>query len=384
MRSAGEVVLDAAGRHCFLPAVPTAPAMDVVWPAVAAAGEAVQAFDRAVAAFPVPGLLGGLFARFDAVQSSRVEGTTTTFDELIAFQATRRAPDPADAESVAGVADAWAAMGAAGAGPLAAARLAHARIFARARPADLHGAAPGDVKVATNATPDPDAPGGFFHFTPPEHLPRALDAWERFSLATDGMPELVRAALSHWMFEHIHPFHDGNGRIGRLLIPVMLCAKGVTGTPSAFCGEAVQLGRTEYREGLRRARREADWGWWTRLMLGFVERTAIANRHRLARLAALHDDWRRATRVHRADSAIHALADLVLARPTLTAREAAGALAGRRSYQAVLTALAALEALGIVARTDGTRRNRLWVAPAVLALFARPDPAPAPIAGPTL
>jgi Fic family protein len=376
MQQAGERVPDARGRLCFVPAVPAAPSLDAVWDAVQRAGDAVAAFDRGVAAFPVADVLGMLFARLDAVHSSQAEGTTTTFSELIEYQATRRAPDPEDAETVATAAAAWADAAQAGPGPLSAARRAHARLFAHAKADAMMGSVAGGLKVVVNATPDPDEPNGLFHFCPPEHLDDALARWQAFSLATDAMPELVRAALAHWMFEHIHPFHDGNGRIGRLLIPVTARAKGVTRTASAFCGEAVHLGRHAYIDGLTQARCSADWSAWTRLMLGFIERTAIANLNRLDALHVVLTDWRAMTRRFRSDSAVHPLLEIVLARPKVTPKAAATALRGHFSYQAVLTAIAALERLGIVRRVDARARNRLYEAPQVMTLFARPDPTP--------
>jgi hypothetical protein len=111
-------------------------------------------------------------------------------------------------------------------------------------------------------------------------------------------------------------------------------------------------------------------------MLGFVERTATANLNRLDRLDAVLGDWRAQTRRYRSDSAIHPMLEVALTRPKLTPKQAAGDLAERFSYQAVLTAIGELEQLGILRRAGARERRRLYAAPAVMVLFALADPTP--------
>src|ERR1700679_52184 len=108
MQVLGTYEVDDRGRRCYLPPVPAFPKIDDVWPALERASKAVDAFDNALSAFPVPGVIGRLFARLDAVHSSGAEGATTTFTDLMEFESSlKRATDPEDARSVAGCAAAF-------------------------------------------------------------------------------------------------------------------------------------------------------------------------------------------------------------------------------------------------------------------------------------
>jgi Fic family protein len=212
---------------CYRPPVPPMPALDDVWPAVEHAMAAIGAFDRALSAFPVPGIVGRLFARLDAVHSSGAEGATTTFTDLLEYETSlKQAPDPEDAGQVAACADAFEALQV-GSPDLKTAILdIHQRLFERI--ADPHTAATaGQWKRYANCTADYDSPNGMFFYTRPASTAAALSEWEAFTLETGG-PELVRQMLSHWMFEHIHPVADGNGRVGRLLVPWVLTRPAFT------------------------------------------------------------------------------------------------------------------------------------------------------------
>ena len=106
---------------------------------------------------------------------------------------------------------------------------------------------------------DPDAPVSLFGYTKPSSVGAALSDWSGFTLASeDGTNELVRQILSHWMFEHIHPVSDGNGRIGRLLVPIVLKTKRFSNTTCPFFGEAVHEDKSLYIDVLKDARISGD------------------------------------------------------------------------------------------------------------------------------
>jgi hypothetical protein len=359
----------AGGRiiPCYRPPVPPLPALDEVWASVEEARWLVDAFDRALAAFPVPGVVGRLFARLDAVHSSGAEGATTTFTDLLEYQSSpRRARDPEDAGSVAGCAAAFDDLQG-GLGDMRAAVLAiHRRLLAVARDPYVAAQA-GHWKTVANATMDADAATGFFYYTSPASLHEALSQWQAFTLA-DGGPELVRQALSHWMFEHIHPVGDGNGRVGRLMVPLTVMAKGMTGHACCFLGEAVHANTDIYVEALKRGRRTGDMGAWARVFLSLVAQTAGLNLDRLARLGEVHDRWRKATRTVRAHSAVHALVPWIVTRPAFTVRDALAGL-GRGTFASINGAIARLGDLGIVQPSGLSARDRLFTAPEVIGLF---------------
>jgi Fic family protein len=206
-------------------------------------------------------------------------------------------------------------------------------------------------------------------------VPQAIAEWRDFTLASDPRtPEMVRQVLSHWMFEHIHPVADGNGRIGRLLVPVMLRRKGATRAACAFFGEAVHEDKDLYVDALKTARISADMTAWTRLMLSFLERSAAANLDRLARLTAIEAQWRGVVSAFRSDSMVHRLAPFALTRPAFTIADAHSAIGG--TFASVNTAAVQLVDAGILVIADHARRDRLFLAGEVLDIFDRFGPPP--------
>jgi Fic family protein len=366
----GVFELDPDGRRCFRPAAPRFPDIEDILDVLDPATAAVREFDRALSAWEQPGLVGRLFARLDAVHSSGAEGSTTTFSELMEYQTSlRSAPDPDDAAAVAACAEAIETEPRDEVDPVDMTLRIHRRLFAQSRDR-IAAAEAGRLKTRVNGTADREAPGGFFYYTQPASVAATLDDWRTFTLASGPRtPEIVRQVLSHWMFEHVHPVPDGNGRIGRLLLPLMLRSKGATRAACAFVGEAVHEDKALYVEALRAARISGDLAPWTRLMLSFLERTAAANLARLVRLAAVDAEWRRIAAAFRSDSMIHKLAPFALTRPVFTMRDALDAIGG--TFASVNTAAARLVEAGVLAIANRARRDRLYQAGAVLEIFDR-------------
>jgi Fic family protein len=226
------------------------------------------------------------------------------------------------------------------------------------------------LKLSSNGSLDRDAAGSLLYYTRPTSVAAALEDWRAFTLGFDlEAPELVRQILAHWMFEHIHPFPDGNSRIGRLLVPLMLRSKGAANFPCAFVGEAVHRGRRVYVDGLRAARLSGDMTAWTRLMLMFLERAATANLARLDRLAALAHAWRRIAAGSRPGSMVHRLVPFALTRPTFTRRDALETIGGTAA--ALNTAALRLIEAGVLTTPDAAAPDPLFEAPAVLDIFDR-------------
>jgi Fic family protein len=363
---------DPSGRSCFRPRAPRAPPLEDVIDTLEPAAAAVRAFERALADWDGPHseLIGRLFARLDAVHSSGAEGTTTTFTDLMEYESSRHtAADPDDAATVAACAAAFESEAAGPGDPVDMSLAIHRRLFEGARDR-MVAATAGRLKERTNGTADPDVPGGLFYYTQPASVPQALAEWRDFTLASDPRtPELVRQVLSHWMFEHIHPVADGNGRIGRLLVPIVLRRKGATRAACAFFGEAVHEDKDLYVEALKTARISAGMTAWTRLMLGFIGRSAAANLGRLSRLTAIAAEWRGAVAGFRADSMVHKLAPFALTRPVFTIEDARRAIGG--TFASVNTAAAHLVEAGILIIADHARRDRMFLAGSVLDVFDR-------------
>ena len=363
----GVFELDAQGRRCFRPDAPACPAFDDIIDRLEPAAAALRKLDRALAAWPRPELVLRLFAALDAVHSCGADGSAVTFSELMVYRTSlRAAPNPEDAAGVAACADVPATEPLR-IDPVAAALRIHRRLAAAAHdPATP----PDGLKLRSNGALDRDATGSLLYYTRPASVAAALEDWRTFTLGFDlDTPELVRQILSHWMFEHIHPFPDGNSRIGRLLVPLMLRSKGATNLPCAGFGEAVHRGLTVYVDALRAARLSGDMTAWTRLMLMFLERTATANLVRLERLAALAQAWRRIALASRPGSMVHKLVPFALTRPAFTRRDALEALGGTAA--ALSTAALRLIEAGVLTTPGAAAPDPLFEAPAVLDIFDR-------------
>lgn len=368
--ASGVYELDPDGRRCFRPATPRIPRLEDVVDVFDPALAAVREIDRTLAAWNRPGVVGRLLARLDAVHSSAAEGSTTTFTGLLEYETSlRTAPDPDDAATVAACANAVDADPADSVDPIDLALRTHRTLFEGSRD-QMVAMSAGRLKDRTNGTVDHDAAGGFFYFTRPSSVPEAMAEWRDFTSAADPrVPDMVRQVLSHWMFEHIHPFADGNGRVGRLLVPLMLRTKGAVQSACAFIGEAVHEDKQLYVEALEGARLSGDMTAWTRLVLGFIHRTAAANLRRLDGLVAIDGRWRRAFASVRADSMVHQLAPFALTRPIFTIADAIEAIGG--TFASVNGAAARLVDAGILTIGRGARRDRLFHALEVLDLFDR-------------
>jgi Fic family protein len=371
--SLGIFEVDDHGRKLFRPSVPPFPRLeavhDLLIPAVTALGE----FDRGLKQWDRAGGIGRLFARLDAVHSSGAEGSTTTFTDLMEFETRLKvAPDIDDAQSVAACADAFDAE-AKGAGDLGATVLRiHKRLFERSKSRFARQSA-GRFKTAANSTRDDELPEGQFYYTSPASLETVFAEWRAFSLdSRSETPELVRQILSHWMFEHMHPVADGNGRIGRLLVPILLKRKQATSLACAFFGEAVDENKQLYVDALKGARASGETAIFTRQMLAFVTTTARANLERLNKLASLENRWRAAVKV-RSDSVVYKLLPYMVTKPVFTIKEAADEI--HAGFAAVNQAAKALAEAGILSVPDDARRDRLFRVNGVLDLFDRFRPA---------
>ena len=200
------------------------------------------------------------------------------------------------------------------------------------------------------------------HFVPPppEALPEALAAFERFLHApSDQMPPLVKAALAHVQFETIHPFSDGNGRLGRLLIALILCNEGVLREPSLYLSLYFKRRRADYYDRLNAVRVHGDWEGWLGFFLDGVAETAqqaVDTAQRL--LALLAQDRARITSLGKRAGNVGLVFDKFARRVVLTVPQVAPQLA--LSPPTIRAAVRALEALGIVNEVTGQQRHRVF------------------------
>lgn len=177
-------------------------------------------------------------------------------------------------------------------------------------------------------------------------------------------------AIAHAQFETIHPFRDGNGRVGRLLLPLMLAAEGY---PPIYLAGYLKARQRDYYDGLLRVELQGDWSAWGRFFAQAVVASCEEAASAAQRLLALREGWRARVSGLRSDAAARRLVEILIGYPVLSANQAKDHLGV--SFPAANAALAQLVVLGIV--TEPTRRrNRVFVARDVIDLLENPEAFP--------
>ena len=227
---------------------------------------------------PNPHLLIAPYVRREAVLSSRIEGTTTSLAELLLEEVAKGAVrgDPDDVREVRNYVTALEyGVTRLRTLPLSLrlVRELHARLMRGVR--GEH-ATPGEFRRSQNwiGVPQSTPETAVYVPPPPEYLMEALGAWERFLHERDRVPDLVQCALMHEQFEAIHPFLDGNGRVGRLLITLFLIERGRLSQPLLYLSAYIEQHRREYYDGLQAVRTDGAWKDWLRFFLAGVEQIA--------------------------------------------------------------------------------------------------------------
>ena len=320
---------------------------------------------------PNPHLLIRPFVRREAVLSSQIEGTVTRLDQLFLFESD---PDdvahPADVGEVANYVHALEyGLQRLGEGlPLCwrLLREVHERLMQGVRGENKR---PGqfrncDVLIGRTGQSWDDA-----RFVPPMHtvLDPLLRDFERFLNDPGELPTVVQLALIHYQFETLHPFMDGNGRLGRLLITLMLCERGILPQPLLYLSAFLERRSQEYKDNMLAVSRQGAWSAWVQF---FAEGVAEQARDAVDRATRLLDLWRAyGLRVREASQSPAAprLVDELFAAPFITIPRAAEIL--DVTYPTAQTNIKKLEDLGILREITGQRRNRIYQAREILALL---------------
>jgi len=244
-----------SGYHAFVPnRLP--PQIDLDWDLVklnSAADRALSELSGAGGQLPNPDLLIAPFIRTEAVLSSRIEGTQTGMDDLLYFEADpSKTPRTPDVKEVTNYVKAMNySLDRVGKLPICGrlVREIHAILMEDVRGGD---STPGEFRTRPNWI----GPEGCtleqatYVPPPPDEMNQSLTDWEKYLHAEPQEPPLVQCALMHYQFEAIHPFFDGNGRVGRLLIPFFLCDRGYLSEPLLYLSAFFERNRTEYYERL--------------------------------------------------------------------------------------------------------------------------------------
>jgi Fic family protein len=312
------------------------------------------------------------FVRKEAVISSQIEGTRATLVDVVTYEATHEAERPADVTEVCNYVDALGFVRAELARTeglrLSTALLcaAHSRLMRGARGAGKH---PGAVRTSQNWVGGATPALASFIPPPPDAVPSCLAALERWVLSHDPLSPLVRAGLAHVQFETIHPFLDGNGRIGRLLIALLVEHWGLLSSPLLYVSLAFRRRQQEYYRRLGAVAADGDWEGWTAFFLECLREAADDGVAAARRLFALLGRHRRAI-VNDPAATVSAvrLYDLLPVHPVVTLATATELL--DTSKPTASKAIAMLEDAGVLREITGRQRDRAYAYEAYLAVLA--------------
>ncbi len=371
---AGRIIWAADGCPAFVPK-PLPPRLvydsGLVWDlsrADAALGE-LSGLGRQL---PNPGLLIGTYIRREAVWSSRIEGTRADLSDVLLDELEAgRAADAADVREVRNyVAALESGIRLLAELPLSLrlVRELHAVLMSGVRGGQ---AAAGEFRRSQNwiGPAGSTAATAVYVPPPPREMLEALDHWERFLHLRGELPDLVQCALIHEHFEAIHPFLDGNGRVGRLLIPLFLIERGRLTHPLLYLSDYLEARRSDYYELLLRIRTDGDWPGWLRFFLEGVRWTAREALAQAQMLLDLRDRWRRDLK--RSARAL-ALVDALFENPYTSAAQARRFLgvSDPTARQVIRT----LETAGVLEEVTGRSWGRTYVARSILvAIERRPE-----------
>jgi Fic family protein len=295
---AGRYVQQPTGYRAFLP-VPLPPnpplRIDDLQAPLAEANLALGRLDGSVLTLPDPDLFVLMYVRKEAVLSSQIEGTQSSLQDLLEAEARIFSPDsPADVREVINYVHAMNyGLEQLVTLPVSVRliREIHERLLKGVRG---HKLTPGELRRIQNWI----GPGGCtlneatFVPAPPDAVPQALSDLERFLHGKDDLPVLVKVGLAHAQFETIHPFLDGNGRVGRLLITFLLCERGILHKPMLYLSHYFKRHRQEYYNRLQAVRDEGDWeGWLAFFLRGIIDVGAQAT-ETARRILALREQRR--------------------------------------------------------------------------------------------
>ena len=345
------------------PPLPPEPPVDLrpLLPLLGRADRALGRLDGLAQLLPGPHIFLYAYVRKEALLSSQIEGTQSTLTDLFVLEAGEDVA--ARFDDVREVSNYVAAMQhgldrqASLSLSLRLIRELHGRLLQDGRGASKQ---PGEFRTSQNWIGGTRPGNAMFVPPPPQEVMPCLGALELFLHDQDtGLPPLIRAGLAHVQFETIHPFLDGNGRVGRLLVTLMLCSEGILREPLLYLSLYFKAHRGDYYRLLQEVRERGAWEAWLEFFLAGVESTASQAVDAARRIIALFEADRR-----RIETEADRVATVLRVHEHLKRR----LLASQRSITADTTlspatvnaALDALVRIGVAREITGRQRNRLY------------------------
>jgi Fic family protein len=373
--SSGKVIHTQHNYRAFVPN-PLPPNIQWSLAVVSALSEADRDLSRLntlAEAFPFNQTLIMPFVRQEAVLSSRIEGTRASLVDLYAYEAGQLS----FLETVDDLSEVLNYVRALEYGlervktlpvSLRLIREIHARLMENDRGGQL---TPREFRRSQNWIGPAGSTLENATYVPPpvDEMLDALDAMEKFIHASSQIPPLVRAGFLHYQFEAIHPFLDGNGRMGRLLIILLLHEWHILSQPLLNLSVYFEAQRQEYYTHLLEVSKKGAWEEWLLFFLTGVSIQAINDAVRLESLLSLRVDYQERIRVGRRQERLEQVLDLIFQRPILNVRQAEAALS--IPYMTAERCIERLVDVGILREITGQRRNRIYRADKILAVIEK-------------
>lgn len=317
---------------------------------------------------PNPHLLIYPFIRREAVLSSRIEGTRSTLSDLFLSES-KKVKDQEDIKEVKNYVNALEH----GIDRLEKSflNLGFISNLHRILMQDVRGVEkkPGEYRDCQNWIGPPGCNKYDATFVPPPvpEMKKALKQLEKFILTKSSMPLLVKSALIHAQFETIHPFHDGNGRIGRLIIILFLHKSGLLPKPLLYLSAFFEKYSDEYRNLLLKISQKGAWRPWIEFFLRGIINQAEDATKRARNLVQLQENYRRIIHEKRLSPSTSNVLDLIFMRPVINIKSSAQVLG--LTFPAVSKAIKQLEGVGILKEITGGKRDRIYEASQIMKIL---------------
>lgn len=374
MRS-GTFVKQPSGYRAFIPApLPPEPPLEMDAEMVRLLSEAdlnLGRLDAVSLLVPNPDLFVAMYVRQEAVLSSQIEGTQCTLEDVLQFEA-----DPKSVGEPKDIAEVVNYVGAMNYGlerlkefplSLRVIREIHAKLLEGVRGKERD---PGEFRRTQNWIGPGGATLATATFVPPPvpDMLDALDNFEKFLHQSEVLPPLIHFGLAHAQFETIHPFLDGNGRVGRLLITFLLCQREILERPLLYLSHFFKVHRAEYYDRLMAVRNDGNWEGWLKFFLRGVAKVSRSATETARAILALESEHRQLINENVSNTALgHRLLELLLRQPIVSVR-----LVEKNLDCAFVTANKLAEQFvrqGLLAERTGAQRYRQFEYEPYLKLF---------------
>lgn len=373
---AGTYVKQATGYRAFIPnSLNPPPPIELCRDSIvllSRADRALGRLDGSIRTLPNPDLFIYMYVRKEAVLSSQIEGTQSSLQDVMAAEAQILAADaPADVDEVVNYVRAMN-YGLARLQELPISvrliREIHRELLSGVRGSAL---APGEIRRSQNwiGSPGCTLMNAAFVPPPPEVAKESLSDLERFLHTDSHLPLLVKIGIAHAQFETIHPFLDGNGRVGRLLITFLLCQQGVLFKPVLYLSYYFKQRRSEYYERLQAVRDRDAWEEWIAFFLKGIAEVSDQASDTARRVLTLRESVR-TTMTEKLDRSVgngHRTLEYLFEHPVVSVKDVQSLLS--ITYQGANDFVAKLVKLGVVKEFTGQTRNRKFIFAEYVNLF---------------